>query len=353
MVASAQGYAIHDPKLGTYNFKIEKYDVPIDDDMVLVHVECCGVCGSDHHTVSGGWGPFVTKYVVTGHEIIGEVAQVGKNVKEFKVGQRVGIGAQAGSCGKCSACKADLENYCPEPVHTYNCLWPDGTEQQGGYSTHVRAQERFVFAIPDAISSTDAASMLCGGLTVFSPLLHAEVGPGKKVGVVGLGGLGHYAVLFAKALGAEVTVFSRGDAKKADALKMGADVYVSTSEEGFSKGIERSLDVVVCTASNANLPLTELLLTLGIHKDFVFVGMPEEGYKIRSNMLSGNGAAIKSSHIGSKPEVVQMLKLAADKGVKPWVQVIPMKDADKAMFAVKDNTVRYRTVLVQDIDKSA
>ncbi|KAL7419491.1 alcohol dehydrogenase [Cryptotrichosporon argae] len=351
-VANASGYAIHDPK-DYLNFKVTEYPLePLEDDRVTVAVEVCGVCGSDHHTISGGWGPWATKFVVTGHEVIGTVVEFGKAVRGLTVGQRVGVGAQVGSCGRCKACKSGNEQYCPTPVHGYNTLWADGHEHQGGYSTHIRAQDLFVFPIPDSLKSTDAASMLCGGLTVFSPLVRNGAGPGKKVGVVGLGGLGHYAVLFGTALGAEVTVFSRTDAKKADALAMGAKHFVATQDKGFEAKLQREFDLIIVTASSASLPINELLSTLDIECKLVFVGMPEEGLaNITSQALSGNAAALASSHIGSRTEALAMLKLAAEKQIKPWVNVTPMKDAAKAIQAVENGSVRYRTILVQDIAK--
>lgn len=161
---------------------------------------------------------------------------------------------------------------------------------------------------------------------------------------------GHYGVLFAKALGAEVTVFSRSDAKKADALKMGADNFVATTK-GFEKDLKRSLDLIIITASSSSLPLDELLSTLDIEKKCVFVGMPEEGLStVRSQTLSDNAVSLSSSHLGNNAELRRMLQLAADKGIKPWVTVMPMKEAAKAIKAVEDNSVRYRSVLTQDIE---
>ncbi|BEI87051.1 hypothetical protein CcaverHIS002_0703970 [Cutaneotrichosporon cavernicola] len=345
----ARGYAVTDPK-NYLDFQVKEYELePLADDRITVAVECCGVCGSDHHTISGGWGPWETKFVVTGHEVVGKVVEIGKDVTSVKVGDRVGVGAQVGSCGDCKWCKNDNENYCPTPVHGYNTLWPGGAEHQGGYSTHIRAQELFVFPIPDAVPSVEAASMLCGGLTVFSPLVRNGVKKGSKVGVVGLGGLGHYAVLFGVALGAEVTVFSRSDAKKADALKMGAKAFVAT-DPGFEKGHFREFDVIICCASSSSLPIDELLTCLDVGCKFVFVGMPEEGIKnITSQSMAGSGVALGSSHIGCRTEALRMLEIAAEQKVKPWIELMPMKDAAKAIQAVEDGSVRYRTILTQDL----
>lgn len=185
-------------------------------------------------------------------------------------------------------------------------------------------------------------------MTVFSPLVRNGAGPGKKVGIIGLGGLGHYGVLFGTALGAEVTVFSRSDAKKADALAMGAKHFVATENPDFAKSLEREFDLIICTASSSKLPINDFLSCLDIDCKLVFVGMPEEGLaNITSQALSGNAACLSSSHIGNRAEMIQMLQLAADKGVKPWIEVLQMKDAAKAIKAVEDGTVRYRSILIQ------
>ncbi|WVO13393.1 hypothetical protein L204_101008 [Cryptococcus depauperatus] len=349
-ITHATGYAIVDLK-NYLDFQLTKYELePLEDDRITVAVEVCGVCGSDHHTISGGWGPFETKFVVPGHEVIGKVIEVGAKVTEFKVGDRVGVGAQVGCCGKCRSCKGPNENYCLQPVDGYNTHWYDGHEHQGGYSTHVRAQERFTFHIPESLESVDAASMLCAGITVFSPLVRNGAGPGKKVGVVGLGGLGHYAVLFGTALGAEVTVFSRTDAKKEDALKMGAKQFIATADPNFHKDLALEFDLIIVTASSNQIPVNELLSCLDVEKKLVFVGLPEEGLNITPQTFMGNGAAFASSHLGNKPTIQRMLALAAEKRVKPWVEILHMKDAAKAIKAVKDSSVRYRSILIQDIE---
>ena len=233
-----QGYAIEDTKKWS-DFKVVNFELKTaEDDDVDVAIQFCGVCGSDLHTISGGWGELAVKPVIPGHEIIGKVTKVGKNVKDIKVGDRVGVGAQVGSCMECTSCTTDYENYCLGSkdgkkgcVDTYNSRYPDGKPAQGGYSTAIRAHQRFVFPIPEAVKSEDAASMLCGGLTCYSPLLRNGCGPGKQVAVIGLGGLGHYAVLFAVAMGAEVTVVSHSPKKKEDAMKMGAKHFVATGED--------------------------------------------------------------------------------------------------------------------------
>ncbi|KAF7986712.1 hypothetical protein HWV62_20248 [Athelia sp. TMB] len=346
-----KGYAIHDNKKYT-DFKVIDFEPKTAGDYdVDIAIQYCGVCASDHHTISGGWGETVLP-LITGHEITGIATKVGPKVTSIKVGDRVGAGAQICACFECKPCKTDNENYCANLVDTYNAKYPNGDIAHGGYSTGIRAHERFVFPIPDGVDLADAAPMLCGGLTTFSPLIRNGAGTtAKKVGIVGIGGLGHFAVMWAKALGCEVYAFSHSPSKKEDALKLGADHFVDTSNKSFAEPLAGEIDLIVSTASNvSHLPLAEYLSTLSVHGKLVYVGMPEDSLPpIKSQQLAGNGCFIGSSHIGNKKEAIQMLQLAADKGVKTWKSVIPMKDADKAIKAIEENTIRFRTVLKQDL----
>lgn len=295
--------------------------------------------------------------MIPGHEIVGIVSQVGKDVKDIKVGDRVGIGAQVGSCMNCDPCKHDNENYCVgdgkgHMVDTYNSFWPDGSVAQGGYSNAVRAHEQFVFRIPDAISSEHAAPMLCAGLTLYSPLVRSNVGPGKRVAIVGIGGLGHFGVMFAKALGAEVVAISHSTSKRDDALKMGAAEFVSTTaDDKWADNLKaKPFDVIINTASTAAIDFATLLSVLKTEGRIVSVGMPEDQIKLRVQDLAGKGAFLGSSHIGSKVEALEMLKLAAEKDIKPWIELIDMKDCSKAVERVSKGDIRYRFVLKQDLE---
>jgi len=348
---SWKGYAIHDNKRYT-DFKVIDFKPKTAGDYdVDIAIKYCGVCASDHHTISGGWGETILP-LITGHEITGIVTNVGPKVTEFKPGDRAGCGAQISSCLECHPCNTDNENYCPKQVDTYNAKYPNGDIAHGGYSTGIRAHERFVFRIPDNLALEDAAPMLCGGLTTYSPLVRNGCGKtAKKVGVIGIGGLGHYCLLWAKALGAEVYAFSHSPSKKDDALKLGADHFIDTSKEGFEEPLALTIDLIVSTASNvSNFPLAKYLSTLSVNGRLIYVGMPEDKLpQIASQDLAGNGCSIGSSHIGSKKEAVEMLQLAADKGIKTWKQILPMKQAKDAIMAVENNTVRFRTVLQQDL----
>ncbi|OCH93100.1 GroES-like protein [Obba rivulosa] len=321
---------------------------------VDVAIKYCGVCGSDVHTLTGGWGSTPNVPLVVGHEIVGNVTRVGDAVTEFKPGDRVGVGAQIGSCGECRACKAGDENYCPKMIHTYNNFYPDGVLSQGGFSTGIRAHEQFVFKIPDGLELRDAATMTCAGLTVFSPLKVNGCGPGKTVGVIGIGGLGHYAILFAKAMGATVYAFSHSASKEADIQKMGADFVVSTHDPDYYQPLQGTIDIIISTIDHysPDRPLKSYLSMLATHGRFITCGLPDADNPlppVHPFDLTYNGCYIGGTHMGSKREAVEMLQLAADKGVKPWVQELPMSQAKQAIEGVKTGKARYRYVLKQDL----
>ncbi|TFK57318.1 NADPH-dependent alcohol dehydrogenase [Heliocybe sulcata] len=346
-----KGYAVTDTNKWSQFSVIDFQPKKFEDTDVEIAITHCGVCGSDLHTITSGWGE-VPLPLVVGHEIVGKVTRVGSKVKEFKVGDRAGIGAQIGSCYSCRACKTDNENYCSKGVETYASKYPDGTLTQGGYSTAIRGNEQFVFPIPDKLESRDAASMLCAGLTVFSPLVRNGVGPGTKVGIVGIGGLGHYAVLFGKALGAEVYAFTHDNRKVEDIKKMGADQVTVTDDKGeFANDLAQTLDLIISTRDVAEgMPLQQYLSMLWVHGRLVTVGLPDQPLpQLSAFDLNPNGCYLGSTHIGSKKEAVQMLQLAADKGIKPWIEELPMKEAKQAVERLKRNDVRYRFVLTQDL----
>ncbi|KAJ9116270.1 hypothetical protein QFC24_006787 [Naganishia onofrii] len=354
-LAEARGYGVTSTDKPT-DFSVQSYKLktPGPRDVTL-SIEYCGVCGSDVHTVTGGWGPLSSDFVVPGHEVVGTVTFVGEDAKdEFKVGQRVGVGAQVFSCLDCKRCKTDNEQYCPKQVDTYNAPYPDGVLAQGGYSSAIRVDKQFVFPIPDALESEKVGPLFCAGATVYSPLVRNDVGPGKRVGIVGIGGLGHLAVQFAKALGANVTVFSHSISKATDAIRLGADKFISTADKDFASKFEGDdeLDFILITADANAIPIGDLMSTLKLHHKAVAVGIPDANtpWEIPGMALLGNGSCLGGSHIGSKKEILAMLDLAAEKGVRPWVdQILPMSEAGKAIQGVKDNKVRYRYVLKQDL----
>ncbi|KAJ5358362.1 NADP-dependent alcohol dehydrogenase 7 [Penicillium cataractarum] len=320
-----------------------------DIDMRVTH---CGICGSDMHTLRSGWGPTLYPCCV-GHEVVGVAVRVGSKAEgNIKVGDRVGVGAQSGSClnvnGDCEACANGLEQHCNRLVGTYNGTYANGGKSYGGYSLYNRSPSHFVIKIPDAIPSAEAAPMLCGGITTYSPLRQHGCGPGKKVGIVGVGGLGHFGILFAKALGADrVVAISRKANKKEDALKLGADAYIATDDDAdWVKNNAQSLDLIICTVSSSKMPITGYCQLLRTRGTLVQLGAPEDGgLEIPAFALIGRGIKLGGSIIGSPDEIREMLDLVVAKNVKPWVEERPMKDANQAIQDMNDGKARYRLVL--------
>ena len=270
-----------------------------------------------------------------------------------RVGDRVGVGAQSGSCLKpdCEECASGMENHCSRMVGTYNGKYVDGSKSYGGYSDYARVPSHFVIRIPSSIPSADAAPMLCGGITAYSPLKKNGCGPGKKVGIVGVGGLGHFGILYAKALGADsITAISRTSSKKEDALKLGADKYIATNEdESWNKQHARSLDLIVSTVSSPSMPLEKYLQLLRTNGQFIQVGAPEDrlpAFNVFS--LIQKGSKIGGSAIGAPHEIEEMLELSVKKGVKPWVVERPLREANKAVGDMDKGKARYRYVLVNE-----
>ena len=291
-----------------------------------------------------------------GHEVVGTAVRVGSKAEgDIKVGDRVGVGAQSGSCenkdGNCGPCANGLEQHCDKMVMTYNSTYANGGKSYGGYATYNRSPSHFVIKIPDGISSADAAPMLCGGITTYSPLKRNGCGPGKSVGVVGVGGLGHFAIMLAKALGADrIVAISRKSDKKADAIKLGADDFIATGEDkDWATRHASSLDLIISTASSSKMPIVGYCGLLRLHGTFIQLGVPEDGaLEIPASLLISKGLKLSGSFIGSPSEIREMLELAAAKGVKPWIQERPMTDANQAIVDMENGDARYRYVLTNE-----
>ncbi|ODQ80981.1 hypothetical protein BABINDRAFT_160405 [Babjeviella inositovora NRRL Y-12698] len=345
-----QGYAIHDTQKWSEAKLIDFVPKTFESHDIDIEIQACGVCGSDVHQTAEGWGKNKVSPLVVGHEIIGKIVRVGAEVdtSKFKLGDRVGVGAQVWACLKCDVCKSGNETYCPQWVDTYNDIYPNGEFSHGGYASHIRVHEYFVFRIPASLDTNTTAPLLCAGITVYSPMKRFGVAKGKKVGVVGIGGLGHAAIMLGKAMGAEVYAFSRNDKKKEDALKLGADHYITTEKEGWNEAYKYKLDVVICTADSVEgFDLNAYLSTLNINAVWVNVGLPDDDYKVSPFSFIKNGCLMGSTHLGSRHEMEEMLELAAAHNVKCWVEEVPISEEgvkqglEKCMF----NHVRYRTTL--------
>ncbi|KAF2130998.1 GroES-like protein [Dothidotthia symphoricarpi CBS 119687] len=324
--------------------KFEEYDVDLA-------IDACGVCASDIHTITGGWGEDIPLPLCVGHEVIGKVVKIGSKVTSLKIGDRAGIGAQVGADLTCGNCKADQENYCPNQIDTYGAEHPDGTVSQGGFSSHIRAHEYFTFKIPDNLDTAIAAPMLCAGLTTYSPLKRLGTGPGKKIAVVGLGGLGHFAVLWAKALGAEVYVVSHSPSKKEQALKLGAKEFIETKEKGWADPYKFTMDIAICCADATDqFDLSEYFSILKVNGTFHMVGLPDKPLpSMDAKVFVPNGCYLGASHLGNRPEMIEMFELASKQNIKSWVETIKISEAGckEAVERVANNdNVRFRLTLI-------
>ncbi|WP_068250537.1 NAD(P)-dependent alcohol dehydrogenase [Janibacter corallicola] len=320
---------------------IERRDVGEND--VLIEIAYAGVCHSDIHTARAEWGD-VPYPLVVGHEIAGTVAEVGSAVTTHAVGDRVGVGCLVNSCGECEQCRAGNEQYCPDQIGTYAAKDRDGSITQGGYSTHVVVDADFVLRIPEGIGLDVAAPLLCAGITTWSPLRRWGVGPGSKVAVVGLGGLGHMGVQLAVALGAEVTVLSQSLKKQEDGLALGASEYRATSEESTFTDLRGEFDLILSTVS-AELPIRQYMAMLAPEGTFVNVGAPVEPFEVPAFSLIMGGKSLSGSNIGGIPATQEMLDFCAEKGIGAQVEVIPAEKVNEAWDRVVASDVRYRFVI--------
>jgi alcohol dehydrogenase (NADP+) len=311
---------------------------------VLIDIKFAGICHSDIHQVREGWGEAIFP-MVPGHEIAGVVSEVGPGVTKYKVGDRVGVGCLVDSCRECDNCKAGQEQHCVRgAVQTYNGIGRDGEPTYGGYATHVVVDENFVLRIPDGLSLDVAAPLLCAGITTYAPLKQWGAGPGKKVAVVGLGGLGHVGVKMAHALGAEVTVFSQSLRKKDDGLKLGADHYYATNDPKTFDKLAGSFDLIVSTVS-APLDFGAYLSLLRTGGALVNVGVPEEPVAFHPFSLIGGNKILAGSMIGGIPETQEMLDFCAEHGIGAEIELITASEINEAYERVTASDVRYRFVI--------
>ncbi|MFE9447114.1 NAD(P)-dependent alcohol dehydrogenase [Streptomyces sp. NPDC006739] len=312
---------------------------------VLIDIKFAGICHSDIHQAREGWGQAIFP-MVPGHEIAGVVSEVGSGVTKFAVGDRVGVGCMVDSCRECENCRAGLEQYCTGGgmTGTYNAVGKDGRPTYGGYSEKIVVDENYVLRIPDGLSLDVAAPLLCAGITTYSPLRHWNAGPGKKVAVVGFGGLGHMGVKIAHALGAEVTVLSQSLRKQDDGLKLGADHYYATSDPQTFEELRGTFDLILSTVS-APLDLDAFLSLLKTDGAFVNVGAPEEPVALNLFSVIGGRKTLAGSGIGGIQETQEMLDFCAAHGFGAEIELIGADQINEAYERVLASDVRYRFVI--------
>ncbi|MFD6418333.1 NAD(P)-dependent alcohol dehydrogenase [Streptomyces sp. NPDC060194] len=317
---------------------------PVGEHDVLIDIKFAGICHSDIHQAREGWGEAIFP-MVPGHEIAGVVSEIGSGVTKFKVGDKVGVGCFVDSCRTCEYCERGEEQFCVEGnTPTYNGVGRDGEATYGGYSTHVVVDENYTLRIPEGLALDEAAPLLCAGITLYSPLNRWQAGPGKKVAILGMGGLGHMGVKIAGALGAEVTVLSQSLRKKDDGLKLGATHYYATSDEKTFEELAGTFDLIVCTVS-APLPLDKYLSLLKVDGAFVNVGAPEEPNSLNMFSLISGNKALAGSMIGGIRETQEMLDFCARHGLGAEIELISAEQINEAYDRVVNSDVRYRFVI--------
>ncbi|GAA3888182.1 NAD(P)-dependent alcohol dehydrogenase [Streptomyces lannensis] len=341
-MTTVAAYAAPAAKAPLERTTIERREVGEFD--VLIDIKFAGICHSDIHQAREGWGDAIFP-MVPGHEIAGIVSAVGSGVTKFKVGDRVGVGCMVDSCRECENCRAGLEQYCLKGnVGTYNALDKNGEPTYGGYSEKIVVDENFTVRIPDGLSLDVAAPLLCAGITTYSPLRHWNAGPGKKVAVLGMGGLGHMAVKIAHAMGAEVTVLSQSLRKKDDGLKLGADHYHATSDPTTFEQLRGSFDLIVSTVS-APLDFGAFLSLLRPDGALVNVGAPEEPISFNLFSLISGRKTLAGSAIGGIRETQEMLEFCAEHGIGAEIELIGASEINDAYERVLGSDVRYRFVI--------
>nr|WP_308436448.1 NAD(P)-dependent alcohol dehydrogenase [Lentzea cavernae] len=342
MMSTVAAYAAPAPKAPLERTTIERRAVGAHD--VLIDIKFAGICHSDIHQVNEGWGESIFP-MVPGHEIAGVVAEVGSEVTRYAVGDRVGVGCFVDSCRECDHCLRGLEQYCAKgQVGTYNAVGYDGEVTYGGYSKQLVVDENYAVRIPDALPLDVAAPLLCAGITLYSPLRHWNVGPGTKVAIVGLGGLGHMGVKIAVALGAEVTVLSQSLRKKDDGLKLGAHDYRATNDPATFAELAGKFDVIVSTVS-APLDFGAYLSLLRTDGALVNVGAPEEPISLNLFSLIGRRKTLAGSMIGGIAETQEMLDFCAEHGLGAEIELISADEINTAYERVLSSDVRYRFVI--------
>lgn len=343
---SSKGYAVFskDGNFQPYEFKrhaVGKYDV-------LIEILYAGICHSDIHTIRGEWGE--KKYpIVPGHEIAGEVIAVGECVSKFSVGDWVGVGCMVNSCQTCPTCQNNEEQFCDKTIWTYASedVFHDGEYTQGGYSSNIVVHENFAIKIPKTADLSRVAPLLCAGITTYSPLRGAKIKSGDKVGIIGLGGLGHMAVQYASSFGAEVSVFATSENKRELALSLGAKEFINVKNQDEIQKVEKNFDVILSTVSS-NYEISDYLKMLKPKGEMIIVGLPsiENPATLDASSLIWNfNRKLYSSLIGGIKETQEMIDYSIEHGIYPMIEMIDITEIDQAYERVLKSDVKFRFVI--------
>ncbi len=340
---NTRSYAVMEARKPLVPYEFDRRELGAHD--VALDIAYAGICHSDIHQAREEWGPAIFP-MVPGHEIAGTVTSIGSSVTKFKVGDKIGVGVFVDSCRTCENCKQGLQQYCLEGMTgTYNQLERDGkTVAMGGYSNYFVINEDYAVHIPENLPLEGVAPLLCAGITLYSPIKHWNVGPGKKVAVMGLGGLGHMGVKFAVAMGAEVTVLSHSPHKKDDALAMGAHHFVATNDDSIFAAHAKSFDVILNTVS-AELDINKYVSLLKLDGTLVVIGLPGKPYAVHVGSLLDGRRSIAGSMIGGIPQLQEMLNFCGEKSIVSDVEVIKADYINEAYERTVASDVKYRFVI--------
>ena len=344
MTINVHGYATHSAQDDLIPFRFERRDPRPND--VVIDILFCGVCHSDLHQAHNDWGGSIYP-MVPGHEIIGRVAGVGSQVTRFKVGDPVGIGCMVDSCQHCTPCKRGLEQYCEEvATFTYNSIdRHDNTPTYGGYSDKIVASDKFVVKIPEGLDMKGAAPLLCAGITTYSPLRHWQVSKGSNVAVIGLGGLGHMALKLAKAMGADVTLFTRSPGKEEDARRLGADKVVLSTDQSQMASVNGQFDLIIDTVPNVH-DLNPYLPSLALNGTLVLVGyLGGLEPMLNTVPLILGRKSVAGSVIGGIAETQEMLDFCGKHNITSDIEEIKIQDINAAYQRMLKSDVKYRFVI--------
>ncbi len=327
-------FAAFQPKSKLEPFSFENKEIGVNE--VEIQITHCGICHSDIHLIDNDW--MISKYpLVPGHEVIGNIISIGSNVTGLKIGQRVGVGWQSGSCLECEQCKSGNENLCNKSIAT--CVG-----RYGGFAEKIITDYHFAFPIPEELESENAAPLLCAGITVFSPMKIFGLQSHHKVGVIGIGGLGHLAIQFASKMGCKVSAFSSSIEKKSEAINFGADDFINSKDEKLLKSFANSFDFIITTVT-APLNWSLYINMLKPNGRLNFVGATVGNIEINPGILVTGQKSVSGSAIGSRDTMIEMLNFAAKNNVKAKTELMPMSGCNDAIQKVRDNKARYRMVL--------
>ncbi|KAG0255001.1 hypothetical protein BG011_005400 [Mortierella polycephala] len=328
---------------------------PLTADEIEIKISHCGICGSDIHFSSEGWGP-ITRPAIPGHEIVGTVVKRG-DAAIHQVGDRVGVGCIVAACRKdpCEWCAKGEDQFCEHMTITFNAPYKDGRGgiSEGGFADRVRVYGDYAFKIPSAISSPEAASFFCAGITTYTPLKRYKAGPNTRLGVIGIGGLGHMALQWARAMGCkEVVAISGRDNKREEAMKFGATKFINTSDKEQIKAAAKSIDLCLCTNASKDNNWDEFLSMMAPLSQLVLLALPEVPISFTGSHLVNQDVAIIGCHLGNKADIEEMLEFAVKHNVRPKVEKRPFEECNEACKDVHAGKPRYRIVLEMDGAKS-